>query len=350
MLTTSRLATVLTLENSKHSKSSDSKPGSLQEEFNKAFVQAMNDVNATPRDEKGVWYYDEFHDYCQKEKKEFKKDFETGFADPEFWEKTAPYTFKIKKGKKPSEAILAFLKGFTIADCGNVLMACQAAALLKVLGEERFNLIFDSTLTITQKLSDYSSCIKYFFDPTVDAIAGKIGRMRGNRGFLTGETAHIRGLPFYGRKHPAGSGGGINVVCVGKNKQDEDIFIWFCPNMLKTPLTERAIGLHLVEQYNLDRTQFDFQVIHSDQSPDDFDLKKHGIKDIEPVASALNKVGFMPNTTMAANFSKIEKCLNSDIKNLKEVIAEMETEKKAMLLADLEDTKQVQSSHTVLRA
>jgi protein-glutamine gamma-glutamyltransferase-like protein len=277
----------------------------LQQNFINSLIETIQFVNSTPRDNRGVWYYEDYHAYCMRNKIIFDENFKTGFANPIYWEKTGRYTFKLKDGEKPSEAIRSFISGFTIADCGNIIVAAQYAALLKVLGEKKFNLLFSSSsasLIISQNMHDEKSTISHFFDVSNNftASSGEIG----SRPVIAGDFCHLRGVVHYLTKHPAGSSSGYNVVCVGKNSDKEDLFLGFGPDTCIKPFTEREFQKIFIDAYNADCTIFDIELL--DKRKD-----SHWSKLVLPDDAIFVK-GFLSGSVVRPDFKKINQYVLTD--------------------------------------
>ncbi len=278
----------------------------LEQTFTKALIETIQLVNSTPRDQRGVWYYDDYHAYCQEHKISFKEDLRTGFANPEYWKKTGRCTFELKDGKKPSEAIKAFMSGFTIADCGNIITVAKYAALLKVLGEEKFNLLFSTScasLIISQNLYERTAPTSSFFFDVLNNDTASPGEI-GSRPVVAGDMCHLRGVFFYRNKHPAGTSSGFNVVCVGKNEAKEDLFIGFGPNTFIKPLTEREFQEVFIRYYNLDRSTFDMELLRGASLR--FEEKLSFPEDAPCVD------GFLPGSVVRPDFKKINAYVLAD--------------------------------------
>jgi len=79
-----------------------------------------------------------------------------------------------------------------------------------------------------------------------------------------GEECHFKGVEWYANKHPAGFAGGWNVVCIGENENNEQLFV---AHGFDTPKTEREINKLLVELYNRERTPEEEEFILQENKP-----------------------------------------------------------------------------------
>jgi hypothetical protein len=249
-------------------------------------------LNKHPRG-KGLWYPDDFFKYIKRKginlsdasfdpSKTLNKWYD-GYANPKFFDKIGPFVFKAKPGILPSDALMAFLEGPTIADCGNATLVIYYKTYLDIVGSEEFN-----------KLYNGNFIIKYIMDNPIDRLifvdiganyiesekkesgkkesgkkeSGKKGSQDvgciGDRPLIVGELLHFGCVKWYANKHPAGFGGGWNVIYGGKNDNGEQIFY---AHGLKKPLTEKEINRLCIKDYNLKRTMKDFQYIKDEDKP-----------------------------------------------------------------------------------
>jgi hypothetical protein len=231
---------------------------------------------------KGIWYREDYQKLLKDEFDiEIGEEFSTGFANKEYFEKIGIYSFRLKEGKKPSEAIKKFLQGPTVADCGNALLVCHYKNLLDIIGEEKFDQLFSMEglrLTIGQKgITDLENPIYWLSDYTEASILQLEG-IFGKRPLQLGDECYFQGVPWYGNKHPAGYGGGWNMIYVGDNDMGDQLFVG---HGSEKPLTEREINQKLVELYNLERSPEDELYVTQAKKPWlyskelNFYLKKH---------------------------------------------------------------------------
>ncbi len=301
-------------------KISTSDQSDIQTKLIDAMVETIKNINAKPKDAHGIWYPDEYEQYCKENGIEYKKEYITGYTNPEFWEQIGEReTFMMKKGKKASNALQAFLNGLTLGDCGNMMVACQYAALLEVFGEEKFNLIFDpesNPIVISQMMTGNPvQSSGYFFEFTPGAEEALIGTV-GNRPIKKGDMCHIAGVSFYTLRHPTGTSAGENVICVGKNEKGEDLFYGFDGAFKDKPLTEREIRSLLLENYNLPRNHFDEELISKKPNPKYKSILELGTL---PTTNPLDLTkGFLVASSIGPVLPRIEKYAQMDSKEAAE--------------------------------
>lgn len=238
-------------------------------------IKALNQIMSNKKqDFTGIWYPTDLHQYFLSKKKEMPSDYWTGYANDEYFEKIDKFTFKLKEGKSPSEAINALINGPSVLECGNAIQLAYYKAMLEVIGAEKFDKMFSNELfmlkIIREGITDEGAPISYFASYSRNAYAYK-GEI-GNRPVEVGETCHFMGIEGYGHKHPTGFGGGWNVVCIGKNKNGEQLFV---AHGFDAPMTEREINTLLVEFYNRERTPEEETYILQEDKPHYYDKEKN---------------------------------------------------------------------------
>ena len=217
----------------------------------------------------GIWYPDDYSKYLRDEMdSEMDPSFFTGYAKSEFFEKTGRFTFRLKEGKNASDAIRSFLEGPTVADCGNAIMACYYKCILDVVGDDKFNQIFNSSsgspLIIGQDgITDESSPISIFAEFTTASKQRREGVL-GKRPLQIGDECHFDGVIWHANKHPEGFHGGWNVIYIGDDVDGNQLFT---AHGFKKPLTEREINQQFIELYNRERTPQDEQYVATAKNP-----------------------------------------------------------------------------------
>ena len=230
----------------------------MEKSISEGVITSMSQFFNKHENIKGIWYPNDYKKYLMDEFDiEMDESFFTGFADAKFFEKIGRFTFKLKEGEKASEALLSFLDGPTVIDCGNATMACYYKCILDIIGEEQFDQIFSSrpfALTIGQEgIAHQAFPISYFADYTDASKRREVGVL-GKRPLRVGEECHFAGVIWYGNKHPQGFGGGWNVIYIGDDEEGNQLFM---AHGFEKPLTEREIHQKLLENYNRERTEQD---------------------------------------------------------------------------------------------
>lgn len=204
---------------------------------------------------KGIWYPVGYEKYLKDElNTEMNEAFWSGFANETFFEKTGAFTFKLKAGQKASEALLSFLNGPTVADCGNATTACYYKCVLDIIGEEKFDQLFGSdtyALTITQRGITDLNCPLYYLSDYTESSKKMTSGILGKRPLKIGEECHFGGVLWYANKHPGGFSGGWNVIYCGNSGEGDQLFM---AHGFERPLTEKEINQRLIAAYNRERT------------------------------------------------------------------------------------------------
>lgn len=235
----------------------------IKSKLSNAAISALTIIMNNPKEEfSGVWYPDDLKEFFLKKSEEMPEDYWSGYASSDYFNRTGFFTFELKDGKSASEAINVLIAGPSVLDCGNATQLAYYKAILDVIGSEKFDTLFSSKilrLKITQNgITDSEAPIYYFSDYTFASkknfSAGEIGK----RPLNIGETCYFQGIKFYTIKHPAGFSNGWNVIYVGNNESEEQLFI---AHGFELPMTEKEINKLLVELYNEKRTAEDERYI-----------------------------------------------------------------------------------------
>jgi len=181
---------------------------------------------------------------------------ETGYVDPQFFEKTDRLSFTCREGRRASEAMSVLWEGPSLIDCGCAVNMCYLQVLLDILGSDCFDGIFAiSPLVLEQRVGQGNNVGALLFQPVL------FEEMK------TGDSVHFRGIPWYSNKHPVGYGGGLNAIYVGKNSEGERLFA----GLAEAPKTESEIYMTLIESYNRERTKEDEEYIRQSPEPGQYD-------------------------------------------------------------------------------
>lgn len=253
---------------------------------------------------KGLWYpEDYFKNLRRKGIKVTQDDIQRwydGLTNEDFFDKIGPFTFKVKKNVSPSDAVLAFLEGPTVADCGNATQTIYYKTFIDLYGPELFDELYQDNLVIKYIMDNpvdrevFKSEFKSNFcdsSKTCDTNSASNSANTnlntrtcgdascimennpgclGNRPLKIGDHLHFGCVKWYTNKHPAGFGGGWNVIYGGRNEKGEQIFQ---AHGFDKPLTEKEINNLCVKDYNVKRTKKDFQYIKDENRPDLYSQK-----------------------------------------------------------------------------
>jgi hypothetical protein len=276
----------------------------LVDQFHIELESALAVVNRTPRDLSGVWYFMDYDQYLELNSLHIHNKYQNGYADTDYWKMTGPYVFEVKRNVLLSVALKAFLNGFTVTDCGSVIVACQYAALLKVLGEDKFNILFsaaETPLKITRFIFDLTNPVSYFFS-------------RSNNTPVRGDMCYMEGVKYYHAKHPRGHARGWSLFCSGENEQEQLLYLGFGPNDFNQPHNEATLQSIFRHYYNLPRDRFNLAWLVKHNYPEEHDLHSQNIPAEISVEEGKAVIpGYESNSTISADFSKISRYINTAI-------------------------------------
>lgn len=158
--------------------------------------------------------------------------------------KLEPYTFSIRPGKLPSEALDALEKDLSLMDCGNVTELGCYRALQCVLGIPKFDALFsaENGLPLTFGMA-------YMYNP-LQAIL-KLDFPASEEMIPEGALCAFNNHPAYRFKTSYGANGAINAVCIGvKNGVKHYVSMGTKPE----GVASMGMNLYLIEGYNHDRS------------------------------------------------------------------------------------------------
>jgi hypothetical protein len=273
---------------------------SCKETWLAAFQQTLLKVNMAPKEyNKGIWYFLDYREYMDNTIRRYDEKYAEGYANDNYWEMTAPFVYKIKAGVLPVTALQAFLTGLTIADCGSVLVACQYAALLKMIGAEKFNIMFaadTAPLTISRFIYDHTNPISYFFTRSGEAVT-------------SGDMCYFSGLDYFSKKHPLGHARGWSVVCTGKNSCGENLYYGFGRDDFKvSSMAQKDLEQIMLNIYNLPRDKYNQEWIKKQTLAEQYDLAQQHIPIQFTYTEAISALqGYEPNSTVTPDYVKISK-------------------------------------------
>lgn len=208
--------------------------------------------------ESGVWYTCDYMAALQKTAQ--LKKFEELQEEGHFYLGKAPsdyfvhdigignpafgfYQFSVRPQKKASDAIKAMKEGLSFLECGTVTHLVQYDAILKTIGQEKFDRIFAAnsatllTFTLT-KLTDH---------PLQILTKEKI--LSSKETVKKGQFCYLKGYDNYLSKHFLGGGLGYNALCIDDTSTKEKYASLGLP---AEGYTMEQMKTVFVDQYNLD--------------------------------------------------------------------------------------------------
>jgi Protein-glutamine gamma-glutamyltransferase len=248
----------------------------IQQKICKSFIETMSQIMSKKEELEGLWYPNDY----RKLNPQMPAGWRKGHANEKYFKRIGRFNFELLPSVKPSDGIRSFLKGPTTGDCGNALVICCYKAILDIVDEKIFDQFFDdpnSPLKITQVCIDPNSPLSYFCRYTKNANQMNAG-IEGRRPIKVGDMCGFKGVGIYTDKHPDGFGGAWNVIYMGLNEKQEQVYLG---HGFSKPMTEKEILQLLLDEYNLERTEGDLQVIQKKNKPEVFspeqneNLKNH---------------------------------------------------------------------------
>lgn len=226
--------------------------------------QAMKE--STPM--KGIWYpQDYINAFGETQSKWVERLRENGslvdgWMPQQFWEpvydqiglntiKRRAWTFLAKKDVLPSDAIKAAKVGLCILECGAVCQIARYDALLKALGEDKFNRLFDEKqggqrINVGYAIDDDLQPMKFFVDFTETAKKAAPGSLN-KRIVKIGQIVLFHGVSEYHKKHPNGMGANYNVICMDDTNGAQK---YIGHGLSSKGETEEEIALRMAKDFN----------------------------------------------------------------------------------------------------
>lgn len=163
--------------------------------------------------------------------------------------KRRTWNFLANEDVLPSAAVKAAKLGLSILDCGTVCQIARYDALLKILGEEKFNRLFSDQYGQRLNISfddDALNPLRYFFDFTAAAKKGENGSVN-ERNVKVGQMISFNGVSKYLQKFPGGMGGNYNVICLDATPGKQ---LYIGHGLSANGATEKKIATQLIREYN----------------------------------------------------------------------------------------------------
>jgi hypothetical protein len=237
--------------------------------FGDIIINIMKFINRSyiSRDHNGIYYPEDYVKFYNYDDKNYSQLY--GLTNINFFESIINSNFMSRLFILPSDALNAFIRGPTFADCASVIQICIYKYIYDLVGKDKFDSLFGMTekptnqLIITQHLFDpldttvntnaiYKSIhpkypignpLYFLFDKIIDFDINKLEH---------GDIVHIKGVKQYSMKHLVGSAPGWNLICV--KEKDLTKFIGFGPNSFQKPLTYEEVKQLLIDEYNKDQS------------------------------------------------------------------------------------------------
>ena len=300
---------------------------STEEEAGKYITKKMEEANdgATGPD-RGIHYA---HNYQRDYPDRWKDDYNNGFANPAFFDRVGPMSWRLKSGVSASAGIKSWLAGLTIAECLSTVIAIQTDTVRAMIGDAKFDDHFGSAEKdvpeanlLRVKNSWEGISIADLIKPTEASAKGDVGTP-GHRPAKVGERYYFYNHPKYLLKHPGGAWQGENALYEGEFNGSQ---LW--SGLGASQVSESQMMDKMVEGYNRKRDDRDKQFLnatyHSEEKwpskyregqqpgdPDSFpdhvtadDILK---ADAYTIAGVSRKGGFLPGSGKALDIEKIKK-------------------------------------------
>lgn len=239
----------------------DKKPeiAATEDEIGQYVTTEMDEANLGPNTaDSGIHYA---HNYRRNHPDRWKDDYESGYADPKYFERVGWMDWILKPGVSASEGITAWLDGLTIAECLSTIYAIKIDAVRAAIGDSKFDNIYGSKRKLIPKKkrlrisTDSSASADPLLKPTEAHEKGDPGTM-GNRPVKKGEWYYFTNHPKYLLKHPGGAFQGENAVYMGREGGDQ---IWSGLGIHR--VTEPEMMEEMMKAYNLARDEDDARAL-----------------------------------------------------------------------------------------
>jgi len=215
----------------------------------------IEDINAMLG--KGLWYPPDYYLALNKFKQTKRltwlishNTFYHGYAPASFFEhvedtkspsKKRICTFDLKKGVSPTTALEALNKEFSLIDCGTALNVACLFSLREVIGEEKFNFLFEYDSPFRLRISPDCHSINRLFQRVV--IEGEDSIERGDLCSFENIANQYKDGKFIGYtpKHPAEAGRALNVLCVSNEIEKKYLGLGLSPEGVNSNGIKRTL-------------------------------------------------------------------------------------------------------------
>ena len=223
-------------------------------------ADAMGHANEGASESSGVWY--DYNYFAERKrdpaKYRWQDSWRDGLASPAHFIRIGWMDWRLRKGVSASEAIKAWLKGLTIAECLTTIVAIEIDTLRAAIGDDAFDARFGSVTSAVPEQERLRVCPNSALTPLqgkTDASWASIDPAEaGKRPVKLGDWTYFYNHPKYLLKHPGGAWQGENAVYLGTNKAGQQLF----SGLGATGKTEDALYDEMVEAYNRERDGADY--------------------------------------------------------------------------------------------
>jgi hypothetical protein len=220
--------------------------GANDQEMGQHMVKAMDNANgAAPYDlHAGIHYSYNYKRECTQggQPDLWKDDYRYGYNDSGHFEDPSQtkqfMTWTLKVGHSASEAVKAWLKGLTVAECNSSVIAMEMDTLRAAIGDSKFDKIAgskdakeDAAINPSDRLvitpgggGLWERYMKQTDLAKKDQAGQKVSEDEMDKGLKPGEWYYFYNHPKYLLKHPGGAWQGENSLFMGKNDQGERIW------------------------------------------------------------------------------------------------------------------------------
>lgn len=237
---------------------------SIQKVFGNIVSETMLSImNRTPGSEKGMMYYRDLYNEEQKTNEGYVDSYFDIARNIQNYEYThftfgdgGFYHFVTKSDVPASKALESLLDGPTAIDCGSCIEIVYLKSILTFLGEEKFDKLFNSEQNRMQIRKWVSVDLESSLFPFLEFVDPFLLDETNESSLEVGDHVTVRGVPWYGLKHPEGSMQNLHGLVVDYNKANEPLIGGL---ELKEPLTIEQIKGELVDCYNAEQTSEDLE-------------------------------------------------------------------------------------------
>lgn len=215
-------------------------------------VKGMNEANAPkPNLDSGVFYWPEYQRRCLESPETASRwdeaKYRLGYTAAPQLEKTGTFRWRLRAGASASQAIRAWLRGLTVAECASTATAIYYDTIRAAVGDRNFDHHF-------RREGNLQGLVISQF-PAETPLKDFLLDVSASGGLKPGDWYYFRNHRDYQFKHPAGLWQGESAVYMGTGTDGARRWRGFGVN----ELTETQMLEELFNAYNADRTEYDLR-------------------------------------------------------------------------------------------